>query len=458
MKPSVFPLLMIVLLASSQTLLVLASSYTVDDDVISTATQYNSQRKLARTSDGTLHTVFNKYNGSSNQIYYAYSIDNGLNWICEQISYPQVDYPQYYPSIAVDSMDNIHIVWEGFGWNSYPSRVNLLYRMKSETGWQETEKITDMDDYSYDASIAVDSMDNIHVVWIGTGYGDNTGYYNIQYRMRNTSGWQPRENLTDIECEQFEPAIAIDTHDNIHVVWYGCGWGNNPSSDNIQYKMRTETGWQNQESVTDSSYSQTYPSIAVDSLDNIHVVWEGYGSTHSLNSNIKYRVKTETGWNQLENITDIDADQNYPSIALDSQDNIHVVWHGENWGSNPDANNIQYRLRTDMGWQTQVGLTDQAYNQMYPSCIWAMWPDPPLVRTDVPETGFALVYTSQVDDQVYDLAFYASEDLTWGEKISDIIVGGELTFDMSFIIRILYVILELLLISSPLIFSRRTRY
>ena len=87
--------------------------------------------------------------------------------------------------------------------------------------------------------------------------------------------------------------------------------------------------------------------------------------------------------------------------------------------------NIQYRVKTSSGWQAQVGLTDLAYNQGLPNLIWAEWPDPSVVRTDVPETGYALVYTGQ-DAAGYKVVYYASEDLTWGVKAPEAVVGGTL--------------------------------
>jgi len=85
---------------------------------------------------------------------------------------------------------------------------------------------------------------NIHVVWYGKGWGSNTGYYNIQYRKRTSSGWQTQEAVTDKSWDQLNPSIAIDSSDNIHVVWYGKGWGFYTGTYNIQYRKRTSSGWQ----------------------------------------------------------------------------------------------------------------------------------------------------------------------------------------------------------------------
>jgi len=401
-------------------------SYTVKTVVGFDSTAYNSQRKLARKSNGELWTVYPRSDGTRNQIYAAYSTNGGQTWTEEQVSYATGTYNQQYPSIAIDSSDNVHVVWDGQGWGTNTSYNNIQYR-KRTTSWQAQEAVTDKNNYQVYPSIAIDSSDNVHVVWQGYGWGTNTGYVNIQYRKRTTS-WQTQEAVTDKNNYQVYPSIAIDSSDNVHVVWQGYGWGTNTSYWNIQYRKRT-TSWQTQEVVTDTNYHQYYPSIAIDSSDNVHVVWDGQGwGTNTSYNNIQYRKRT-TSWQTQEAVTDKNNYQQYPSIAIDSSDNVHVVWQGYGWGTNTDYYNIQYRKRTT-SWQTQEGLTDSATNQKYPNLIWALRPTVSGVKTNRPKTGYAFVWQNGTA-----LTYYASSDLTWesppppgtrfsGVKMQGICVGS----------------------------------
>lgn len=203
--------MIIILLAAASMPFVYAGSSTVavggDIDV----TSYSHQRKLARTSDGALHTVYYKTNGTSKQIFYASSGDEGITWVEEQISFPPLDKDQWCPSIAVDSQDNIHVVWHGSGWGVNALKYNIQYRMRSPSGWQEWIGLTAIDQYQYDPSIAVDSEDNVHVAWRGKGWGTYTGHNNIQYLVKTSSGWQAQEGLTDVASDQSHPAIALDS-------------------------------------------------------------------------------------------------------------------------------------------------------------------------------------------------------------------------------------------------------
>ena len=381
-------------------------SYTVKSDVLSSSTAYCYQRKLARASDGTLWCVYHRSDGTYYQIYVSYSTDGGETWIEEQVT--KVAGHQYWPSIAIDGEDNVHVVWHGVGWGSNPSYENIQYRKRTSSGWQAQEAVTDKDNTQCFSSIAVDSEGNIHIAWCGKGWGSNPDYYNIQYRKRTSSGWQPQEAVTDKDEGQTNVSIAIDSNDNVHVIWKGPGWGSNPSYYNIQYRKRTSSGWEKQEAVTDKDEHQVNPCVAVDSEDNVHVVWHGagWGSNPSY-YNIQYRKRTSSGWQAQEAVTDANNGQYNPSIAIDNEDNVHVVWRGLGWGANPSYYNIQHRKRTNTGWERQEGLTDAHTDQYYPNLIWALHPTIFGLKTCRPKTGYAFVW---VDGTT--LKFYRSNDFT----------------------------------------------
>ncbi|MCP8306706.1 MAG: hypothetical protein H3Z49_06365 [archaeon] len=398
-------------------------SYTVKTRTSLDSTSMTTQRALVRSSNGTLHCVYSKYDilQASIQVYYAYSEDGGVTWNEELVADPNT-VNQFWPCIAIDSNDDVHVVWAGFGWGVNFDFTNIQYRMRTSDGWQVQEGVTDVGIGQWLTSIAIDSNDNVHIVWEGWGWGINLGRVNIQYRMRTPSGgWQAQEGVTDVDADQAMPSIAIDSNDNVHIAWSGYGWGFNTDYKNIQYRMRTSDGWQVQEGVTDNDTSdQFYPCIAIDSNDNVHVVWDGWGwGTYPDGvSNIHYRMRASSGWQAQEEVTDKDVDQDSASIAIDSKDNVHVVWHGLGWGTNPNVANIQYRMRTPSGgWQAREGLTDLpfAYGQNFPILIWSMHPTSSTVRTNVPESGYALVYSGQ-DEGGWKVVYLYSSDLKWGTK------------------------------------------
>jgi len=80
------------------------------------------------------------------------------------------------------------------------------------------------------------------------------------------------------------------------------------------------------------------PAIAVDALDNLHMVW--YDDTPGI-PDIYYRKSTDGGasWSTSQNISSSTGDSMYPAIAADPSGNVHVVWHDDT----PGNREIYYR-------------------------------------------------------------------------------------------------------------------
>ena len=95
----------------------------------------------------------------------------------------------------------------------------------------------------------------------------------------------------------------------------------------IYYSYSIDDGetW-NEVALTAESYNQTDPGIATDSNDYLHVVWQGCHSGSPDHPQIRY-IKYASIWGEIDNITeDIGWDQRTPAIAIDGNDNLHVVW------------------------------------------------------------------------------------------------------------------------------------
>jgi len=381
--------------------------YTVKTGTYLDSTYPPNGRKLARKSNGDLWCTYRRSDGTYDQIYCSYSTDGGETWTEEQVTSATDN--QYSASIAIDSNDYVHIVFDGYSWGSNPTVRNIQYR-KRTTEWQAQEAVTDINYSQYHPAIAIDSNDYVHVAWAGTGTGLNPLYRNIQYRKRTTT-WGAQESLSDVHAHNYEPAIAIDSDDNVHVVWTGAGWGTYTGYNNVQYRKRT-TGWQAQEAITDINAHQYFSGIAIDSNDYIHIIWEGAGwGIYTANDNVQYRKRT-SAWETQEGVTDKGAQQYEPSIAIDSNDYVHVAWDGKGWGTNSDYYNIQYRRRTTT-WQTQESITDRAYNNEYANLIWARYPVIDSRKTNQPQAGCEIVWSGQ-DVSGYKVEFYKSDDISWG--------------------------------------------
>jgi hypothetical protein len=255
------------------------------------------------TSDGHLHAVYHRKDANGVlQIFHAESADGGKTWIEEQVTYATGD--QCFPSLAVDSQNNLHMVWND-GWPSKPGIVpNTYYKKRVAGSWQDAELVAS---YATYPSIAIDSHDNVHVVY-GT-YVYEPGYYGggngIRWRMRTPTGWQPEEIVSSIDIYwQRYPAIAIDSNNDVHVVW-----DHSPRARyyDTHYRKRTASGWGPEIEISrDSDYMATFPSIAIDNNNYVHIVWhyrEGatYIEPYAYGGNftIRHRIYTDS-WQPIE--------------------------------------------------------------------------------------------------------------------------------------------------------------
>jgi len=380
-------------------------SYTVNTGTLPRSLDTNGARKLARKSNGDLWAVYTRSDGTQSQIYAAYSTDGGQNWNEDQAvsACSGAATCADHPTIAIDSADNIDVAWHEF-----VSPTNYIKFRQKTTSWQtEEEVVSGTARYNHPA-IAVYSDDNVGLIYTGNGVSAAGWLY---FNKRTGGSWGGQETVagTGTGEWQFGPSIAIDSSDNVHAVWSGDGFGGTPSTPDIVYRMRT-TSWQPVETVTDRATRQEYPSIALDSSDQPHVVWYGLSwGTNTTIQNIQYSTRSGGSWLATpEGVTDSASTQASASIGFDASNNVQVVWAGQGWGTNTGTRNIQYREKSGGTWQDQVGITDNATGHSTPILIWAAHPIVSGAKTNRPKTGYAFLYT-----ETTTLIYYASDNLTW---------------------------------------------
>ncbi|MCX6667835.1 MAG: DUF2341 domain-containing protein [Euryarchaeota archaeon] len=410
-----------------------ARGYPVQNDVVwnnntklADLTAYNDGRKIVRGSDGTLYAIYRyKLAGGTtttgwNNIRFAKSTDNGVSWSYVNIT-ASTAYAQNYPSIAINSTGGLHIVWDG-GVSSATALIREIHSSDGGATW--TSPVTVSGPYTTRAqnvpSIAIDSNDNMYVVW----YGGNQATANTQIRFsKSTNGgttWSAPTNITTsigatYYLQQY-PSIAIDNSNNLYVVWNGRYSGASPGSlYHIRFSKSTNGGttWSAATNISTltTAYDQLNPCIALDNANGIRVVWYGRAVAAIAQTQIRYTASTNGGttWSASYNISrNIAYNQQYPSIAVDNGNNLHVVWQGLHAGSTT-KNQIRYSKYT-ASWSAPSNLTTTTdYVSNYPNLLWGNFPNVSGKEIDAPQTGYALVYASDNNNIIY----YNSTDLTW---------------------------------------------
>jgi hypothetical protein len=203
----------------------------------------------------------------------------------------------------------------------------------SAADWIPVQKISTHPDNVYGDNypqIAVDSSGNSYVTWDGWDGTDDEIYW-VKVDSSGTPGTVQKisthpDNVTNGD---FTPQIAVDSSGNSYVTW----WGNDGTDDEIYWVKVDSSGTPGTvqkisthlDNVNNDDY---YPQIAVDSSGTSYVTWYGYDS----GDDEIYWVDIASGVpGTVQKISkhadNVSNDDYYPQIAVDSG-NSYVTWYG----------------------------------------------------------------------------------------------------------------------------------
>ncbi len=360
------------------------------------------ESSIAIDNDGNLHVVWSNNTdgqwGIDVEIMYAnYSSSTGWsNATVISDGFGGIywnDGSSYEPSIAIDNGGNLHVVWYDYTTGPWGNDIEIMYvNYSTSAGWFNATVISDdntnwNDGWSSSPSIAIDNNDNIHVVWSDNTDGpwrSNSMDYEIMYVNYSSSAeWSNATVISDgfegiywNDGTSYDPSIAIDNNGNVHVVWDDGTvgpWGNDGEVMYANYS--SSAGWSNATLISDGfggiywndGYSQE-PSIAIDNNGNIHVVW--YDNTVGPWGNddeIMYaNYSFSAGWSNATVISDDGTNWNDgtsydPSIAIDNNGNVHVAWGDTTigpWISGEDAEIMYVKYSSLAGWSNVTVISD----------------------------------------------------------------------------------------------------
>jgi hypothetical protein len=254
----------------------------------------------------------------------------------------------YLPAIAIDSSYFLHLIWT----DDTPGNWEIFYKKSTNGGtdWTTNKRITWSTTGSGQPDIAVDKSNNIQVVYVDHAPGP----FQIYHKRSTDTGvhWSAAKRVTWTAGAALLPALAVDSSSVLHMVWQDDVSGN----AEIYYKQSNDEGetWTLSKRLTWNSGDSHSPDLAIDSSDNLHLVW----SDNSPGGvEIYYKKSTDGGitWTANKRITWMSSVQLGPKIAVDSSDNPHVVWQD----ALPGSGDIYYRKSEDGGttWEASKKLS-----------------------------------------------------------------------------------------------------
>jgi len=275
----------------------------------------------------------------------------------------------------------------------YIARTKESFNIKSSTvDFSNVTVISDgfggtywNNDSSGNPAVVVDSNDIVHVVWDDFTSGPWGTDLEIMYANYTIAdGWSNATVISDgyggvywNNGPSSNPAVAVDSSNKIHVVWMDLTngpWGVNEYE--IMYVNYTNvTGWSNPTVISDgfggvywNNNISANPSIAVDNNKTVHVVWEDRTEgPWGADSEIMYVNYTSVnGWSNVTVISDgfdgvywnYDASYN-PVVAVGSSTAVHVVWMDLTDGPWGVDSEIMYtNFTTATGWSNITVISD----------------------------------------------------------------------------------------------------
>lgn len=305
---------------------------------------------------------------------------SGFSGPLELVSLNRSDHNQV-PSLDVfhhssPAFRSVHVVWMGLT----DTTLDIFYRNRTSNGlWNSIDLVSEEDNESSDfPAFAIDENSSF-VIWRNE---DRDIDYNspgqivhaIHSKNRTTFSWQAWHNI-GVEVieparirnpdsdEEYSSAIAIGPDGTVHIVWH---WMTQDGTTSIFYKNRSiYTNWSNTELVSTESNPalfSRFPDIAVDSVGAVSVVWQDdttLSGSSLLEDDIFYKKRVPgKPWDGVP--TELVSIENdflgiHPSIAIDDNDDIHIVWADlTNYSGNIRSNDrtdldIVYRNRSSDG-------------------------------------------------------------------------------------------------------------
>ncbi len=250
-----------------------------------------------------------------------------------------------YPEIAIDSDDNIHIVWQDSTNDLLSSGVDIdiFYRLydSSIESWSVLELVsTESTLSSVDPCLEVDSEGNVHVCWIDiTDYLGSGGDWDVFYKTRSPVGvWSTTEVLSTLsDSHSANMDIAIDSKDNIHLAYKdNSDILGADTDDDIFYQWfdNSLSSWSAEILVTtESTGPSDWPSIAIDPIfDTPYFAWVDITDLLSSGSDLDIYSRsydhTTSSFSSVLLVTEESSGHSYaPTIAFNSKGVPSVVWH-----------------------------------------------------------------------------------------------------------------------------------
>ena len=344
-------------------------------EVVSTeSTSYSVFPSIAVDTLGNVHIAWMDVtdytsSGIDHDIFYKRWDASSSSWTTTEVVSTESTGDSEFPSLAVDTSGNVHIAWhDRTNYAGAESDWDIFYKCwdASTYTWTTTEVVsTESTEESSWLSLAIDTSGNVHIAWEDvTDYAGASWDWDIFYKRWNasTSAWTTTEVVsTESTEDSYSPSLAVDTLGNVHITWHDyTDYASSGTDADIFYKRWDDSSstWTTTEVVsTESTGGSWNPSLAVDTAGNVHIAWDAPDIFY------KCRDAATSTWTTTEVVsTESTSSSHYPSLAVDSAGSVHVAWQDitdyAGAGTDPDIFYKRWDAATSIWTTTEVVSTE----------------------------------------------------------------------------------------------------
>ncbi len=291
---------------------------------VANATRYSTQRKMVKTSDGTLHAFIQAStsvpcagsNGLNNTagLIWIYSTDSGQNWTCGgQVSNDLTNL--MYASATVDASDNIYLVY-----STDTATINAFYgvfyrKLTKGAGstWtlgaaQTVASGGTLDGYSF----AVIEVEGDTRLWVAARYYDNNNYQVSVFNSSDLSDaptWTLSQRTLDNagNSSAYHYPALVRFGSNIGVIY------NSQTGTNLRWRWREDsdglTSWNPEAPVSPSAISTPTFSAVGDALGKVYV-------TLNTSTNVYFTFWNGLAWSANATVSSTAYSSGWVSVGI----------------------------------------------------------------------------------------------------------------------------------------------
>ena len=318
--------------------------------------------------DGKICVAWMMYNGSNLydcDILFAWSTDGGQTFsLPTYVNLLEDEARHYHPWIAISEGGAIYV--------AYPKRNSTsigVYLARSQNGGLSFETPVKINDdaatgyrrYRGGAQVIIAPDGKIHVAWTDGRAGDGPQYMDIYYATSSDGGlsFSPNVRVNDDSVVtppdthpsftrgvQGTPSIVADSDSRIHLVWEDFrNFVNENTYSRDVYYASSEVGTVFTKNLRANPFNSSAelvdcadPNIAVDSQDNLFMVYSDAPSNDSSYHKIYFMFASRSAWNWTT-LLDWSHYHNYteittilPALNATYPDIVDVFSIGQSWG------------------------------------------------------------------------------------------------------------------------------